>query len=180
MPFVEAFITRGKPISVYNYWQLNKQKTAFQQAYNKKWNDTRGSNGQTVDFLLSPTMPHAAVPHRTCRWLGYTKVWNALDYPALSFPAGTVRKDLDTGVDRDYEPRNEHDAWNWRLFDPLKLDGHPIGLQIIGRRLEEEQLMGAASVIDRLLKQTDNAAVNSPSKQRSPALLGPSLHSTVE
>lgn len=137
---------------MYEYWQLNKQKTALQQAYNKKWNDARSPVGDPVDLLLSPTMPHAAVPHRTCRWLGYTKVWNALDYSALSFPAGAVRKDLDSGIDQDYTPRNDQDAWNWGLFDVEKMDGHPIGLQIIGRRFEEERVLGAARVIARLLK----------------------------
>jgi amidase len=145
-------VDRGKPISVYEYWQLNKRKVAFQQAYNNKWNAIKGPSGRQVDIVIMPTLPHVAVPHRTCRWMGYTKVWNLLDYTALSFPAGTVQKDLDAIPANDYRPRNDYDSWNWSLYDPENMDGHPIGLQIVGRRFDEEKVLGAASAIEKLLK----------------------------
>lgn len=136
---------------MYEYWQLNKRKIAAQQAYNEKWNLAKGpESGRTVDVVLMPTMPHPAVPHRTCKWVGYTKVWNFLDYPALSFPAGEVdtTRDAITG----HEPRNDYDAWNWKLYDPKTMDGHPIGLQIVGRRFEEEKVLGVAAVVEKLIK----------------------------
>lgn len=145
-------INRGTAISVYNYWQLNKRKVAAQQSYNKKWNATVGASGRIVDFILMPTMPHVAVPHRSCRWVGYTKIWNVLDYTALSFPAGKVDGAIDLKPSDPYEPRNEMDAWNWSLYDPETMSGHPIGLQLVGRRFEEEKVLGAALVIEKLLK----------------------------
>jgi amidase len=153
IPHVEALINRGKAISVYEYWQLNKRKVAAQQAYNKKWNTLKGPKaGHPVDFILMPTMPHVAVPHRSCRWVGYTKVWNVLDYTALSFPAGRVDGHVDVKPEDSYEPRNEMDASNWSLYDPEMMDGHPIGLQLVGRRFEEEKILGAAAVIEKILK----------------------------
>lgn len=146
---MESLVNRGSPISVYEYWQLNKRKVAFQQAYNKKWNTTRGPSGRVPDVLLLPTMPHAAVPHRTCRWLGYTKIWNLLDYTALSCPVGKVLEDLDPLSAEDYTPRNDHDAWNWRLYDLNTMAGHPIGIQIVGRRFDEERVLGVARVIEK-------------------------------
>lgn len=104
-----------------------------------------------MDVILSPTMPHSAVPHRTCRWVGYTKVWNFLDYPALTFPAGRAEASIDLQKE-DYTPRNPLDAWNKDLYDPISMDGHPIGLQIIGRRFEEEKILGIATIIEKLLK----------------------------
>ncbi|KAJ9642093.1 uncharacterized protein PV06_03337 [Exophiala oligosperma] len=152
IPHVEALINRGQAISVYDYWQLNKRKLAAQQAYNDKWSTaTAPGSDRPVDVVLMPTMPHPAVPHRTCKWVGYTKVWNFLDYPALSFPAGHVEASQDPSVP-GYEPRNEYDAWNWKLYDPETMDGHPIGLQIVGRRFEEEKVLGVAAVIDKLVK----------------------------
>jgi amidase len=69
MPHVEAFINRGKAISVYEYWQLNKRKLAAQTAYLDKWNATRGPvSGREVDVLLTPVAPHTAVPHRKSRY----------------------------------------------------------------------------------------------------------------
>ncbi|GAM87939.1 hypothetical protein ANO11243_059670 [Dothideomycetidae sp. 11243] len=152
LPHVAALINRGQPISVYEYWQVNKRKVAAQQAYLKLWNSTRSPSGQVVDVLLCPTMPHTAVPHRACRWTGYTKLFNFLDYTALSFPAGEVSKDLDTAVlEEDYTPRNDLDAYNWGLYDLKEMDGLDIGLQIVGRKLEEEKVLGVALQIQDLM-----------------------------
>lgn len=84
------------------------------------------------------------------KWVGYTKIWNLLDYTALSFPAGEAAKDLDGELPL-YEPRNSLDEWNWRQYDIEKMDGLSVGLQIVGRRLEEEKVLGVAHQIERLL-----------------------------
>lgn len=154
IPHVETLIARGQPISVFDYWQLNKRKIAAQNAYWEKWNNKRSPKaGKPVDVLLMPTMPHTAVPHRTCRWVGYTKVWNFLDYTALSFPAGKVMGATDILPLETHNPRNEYDAWNWNLYDPEAMDGYPIGLQLVGRRFEEEKVLGVAKVIEKLMKE---------------------------
>ena len=74
VPHVKALVNRGDAISVWQYWQLNREKRAAQRAYLKKWQSIRGPNNQEVDVLLMPVMPHAAVKHRHCKWVGYTKV----------------------------------------------------------------------------------------------------------
>lgn len=50
-----------------------------------------------------------------------------------------------------YQPRNDQDAWNWAVYDPEGMDGHPVGLQIVGRKLEEEKVLGVAAVFEKLL-----------------------------
>ena len=104
-----------------------------------------------MDVLLVPTMPHTALPHRGCRWVGYTKLFNVLDYTALSFPAGKASKELDGDLPLGYVPRNAHDAWNWERYDPEKMDGHSVGLQIVGRRFDEEKVLGVAKQFESLL-----------------------------
>ena len=168
LPRVEALVNAGPAISVYEYWQLNKRKVAAQKAYLDKWNKARSETGKKVDILLTPTMPHTAVPHRCCRWVGYTKVWNFLDYTALSFPVSEVEeRDVMTAkkvspgntteprpgaTPEAYEGRNETDKWNWALWEQYKerMVGHPIELQIVGRKLEEEKVLGAAAVIEEV------------------------------
>jgi amidase len=151
-------INKGKPISVYSYWQLNKQKLAAQKRYLDLWNSTKSpKTGKQIDILLTPVMPHSAVPHRKCKWVGYTKVFNFVDYPAVVLPAGRVSKDLDgeaAGNMGDYAPRNALDEWNWKLFDMDIMDGMPIGVQVVGRRLMEEKVLGAAKAIDEVLKRS--------------------------
>lgn len=101
-------------------------------------------------------MPHTAVPHKSCKWVGYTKVWNFLDYSALVLPAGHVDKRVDRPrTDHSiagYSPRNDIDRSNWDLYDPELMDGLPVSIQIVGKRLEEEKVLGAAKVIERILQ----------------------------
>jgi len=96
-------------------------------------------------------MPHTAVPHRCCRWVGYTKVFNFLDYTALSFPAGKVDKNIDTKQGESDVPRNDLDAWNQKQYDLETMHGHNIGLQLVGRKFEEEKVLGAAQQVEQLL-----------------------------
>jgi len=157
IPHVEALVNRGKPISVYEYWQLNKQKVAVQKRFLDLWNSTTSAaSGRAVDILLAPVMPHCAVRHRECRWVGYTKVFNAVDYPSVVLPAGEVSRTLDAAAAEafaKYVPRNPLDEWNRRIFDLDAMDGMPIGVQVVARRLEEEVALGAATMVDSVLKR---------------------------
>uniref|UniRef100_A0A0D2YE27 Amidase domain-containing protein n=1 Tax=Fusarium oxysporum (strain Fo5176) TaxID=660025 RepID=A0A0D2YE27_FUSOF len=121
---VEALVNSSKPISVYEYWQLNRRKTAAQEAYNKKWTTTAGlEDGECVDVIISPVSPHTAVPHRSSRWTGYAKIWNFLDYTAMSFP-----------------------------FAKFGSSEDPTSSDIIGRRYEEEKVLGMASLLEKLIR----------------------------
>lgn len=101
-------------------------------------------------------MPHVSVPHRSCKWVGYTKIWNFLDNTALVLPAGRVDKSIEQSLEdeeiRTYAPRNDMDRWNWELYEPVKMHGLPISVQIVGQRLEEEKVLGAAHVIEQVLQ----------------------------
>ncbi|KAF9760611.1 hypothetical protein IL306_004230 [Fusarium sp. DS 682] len=155
IPSVERLINRGKPISVFDYWQLNKRKRELQQAYLEKWNNTLSKTGKPVDAIIMPALPHSAVPHNTVKWVGYTKVWNLLDYTALVIPGGKVEfKDISQVW--DHEPRNELDEWNSRLWEENKnkmmFHELPVDIQIVGRNLEEEKVLAIGKVLDDLLR----------------------------
>ncbi|KAJ6447311.1 serine/threonine protein kinase, CMGC group [Purpureocillium lavendulum] len=179
LPHVAALLDSAQPISVYNYWQLHRLKVAAQQSYNEKWNASHRlghsrdtTDRQIVDVLISPVMSHTAVGHRkTGKWVGYTKIWNFFDYTAMSFPlarfsvepadtnnsvpdviricAGTESRQFQ----HEYVPRNPLDEWNHSHYDPQAMDGLPIGVQIIGRRFEEEKVLGIAAVLEKLAQQ---------------------------
>jgi Asp-tRNA(Asn)/Glu-tRNA(Gln) amidotransferase A subunit family amidase len=180
IPHVAALVDSSKPISVYEYWQLSRQKIQAQESYNNKWNLTAAQPGRTgslsqqqklpsrsVDVIISPIAPHTAVPHRSGRWTGYTKIWNFLDYTALAVPFGILSQDpfpegrlpaIHAGAARQeymehYVPRNDLDKWNHGLYDPQLMDGLPVGLQIIGRRFEEEKVLGVANVLEKLVAE---------------------------
>lgn len=157
VPHVHAMVSRGSAISVWDYWQLNRRKRAAQASYLKKWHSTRCSEtGREVDVLLTPAMPHATVPHRHCRWVGYTKFANLLDYTALVMPRGKVDRVVDLSKEdpavAGYKPRNDQDKWNWSLYDPDAMHGLPLSIQIVGQHLEEEKVLGAAKVMESVLR----------------------------
>ncbi|KAI0889504.1 amidase [Annulohypoxylon maeteangense] len=156
IPHVEALVNRGQPISIYDYWQLNKRKITLQQTYLRKWNEMKSpKTGKQVDVVLMPPMPHTAVPHRSCRWVGYTKIWNVLDYSALVLPAGKVSP-IDDNAPWNFIPRNILDEWNagvWTQSKEKMIElGLPVGIQIAGRKLEEEKVLAIGAVIDGLLR----------------------------
>ena len=82
-------------------------------------------------------------------------MFNFVDYPSVILPAGEVSKEHDAAAAAEmsvYEPRNALDEWNWNLFDLDAMNGMPIGVQVVARRLQEEKVLGAAKVIDGILK----------------------------
>lgn len=155
IPHVQALVNRGKAISVYEYWQLNKRKVEAQEKYLDRLNSFQAPSGRLIDVLLMPTMPHTAVPHRSCKWVGYTKVWNVLNYPAVSLPFSRVSENDKPA--KGYEPRNEFDEWNADLYDVQTMKGHPVCLQLVGRKLDEEKLLGAAANIETVWKASERA-----------------------
>jgi amidase len=59
---------------------------------------------------LGPTTPYSGVENGKFAYIGYTGVFNVLDYPAVSFPCGVY---ADKTVDETYagnEPLSEVDA----------------------------------------------------------------------
>ena len=95
-----------------------------------------------MDVLVMPPMPHTAVPHRGCRWVGYTKVWNFLDYSALVIPAGKSSA-VDLEARWDSAARGPMDEWNAALWQQNKARiaelELPVGIQLVCRKFEEEK-----------------------------------------
>lgn len=156
IPAIESLVNGGKAISVYDYWQLNKRKAALRQAHLEKWKTVKSpTTGKPVDALLLPVMPHSAVPHEATRWTGYTKVWNWVDYVALALPGGKVEAG-DCDARWDYTTRNDTDEWLGGLWRDRREEmaemGLPVGVQIVGGRLEEEKVLAIGKVLDDLLR----------------------------
>ncbi len=154
---MERLVNRAPAISVFEYWQLNRRKWELQQAYLDKWASIRcPETGLPVDAVLMAPMPHTSVPHESCKWVGYTKVWNVLDYTAMVIPGGVVLEEDLQKPWAGFEPRNPIDEWNHGLWDKNGADmaRHllPVGVQIVGRKLEEERVLGIAKVLDDLLR----------------------------
>ncbi|KAK9429180.1 amidase signature domain-containing protein [Lipomyces doorenjongii] len=155
MPYVEAMVNRGPPISIPEYWHNMVLKRELQKKYLDRWNASGKltSTSEPIDFILAPGCPHTAVPCRKTNWVGYTRVWNGLDYSAAVFPVSKVDKEIDSlnEEQRAYVPRNDWDSTNWPLYDPETMDGLPVNLQIVAGRLAEEKLLAVVKRVEEVL-----------------------------
>ena len=88
---------------VADMWTLQAKRTALATAYMNRWREAG------IDCLLCPTTPYATTEHGKFRYVGYTGVFNIVDYSAASFPTGVV---VDAQLDKEtesWEPYSEMD-----------------------------------------------------------------------
>ncbi|CAO2649299.1 Nn.00g066840.m01.CDS01 [Neocucurbitaria sp. VM-36] len=115
------------------YWL--EEREAYRKAYALHWNK------YGIDALLCPVGPSVAPKHNTAKYWNYTSQWNLLDYPGIVFPVCQVNKDKDLSLD-ERKVLSGKDEENRKLWDPDEFHGAPIGLQLVGRRFEDEKILG--------------------------------------
>ncbi|EIW63987.1 general amidase GmdA [Trametes versicolor FP-101664 SS1] len=146
----------GRPYGIDEVFKINLEREAFRAKVLAHWHahTTRTKSGRTVDTVLSPVAATLAPRHDATRWWGYTSYWNLMDYPAVVFPVGRFRAAghaaaADAGaVD---EPRNETERVVRAEWDPATYDGIPVSLQLVGKRLNEERLLGMLGRVEDAL-----------------------------
>ncbi|KAJ1305475.1 hypothetical protein OPQ81_000482 [Rhizoctonia solani] len=134
-------------------WATNVRRDQFRARALKHWNETalRSKSSRPVDAVLCPAAPTLAPPHGAARWIGYTSYWNLLDLPAVVFPSGKPfdASTWESTTDSLFrETRNPIDAFVQSQWDPETFDGAPIGLQLVGRRWQEEKLLATLKHVE--------------------------------
>ncbi|GAA5830768.1 hypothetical protein JCM11251_001068 [Rhodosporidiobolus azoricus] len=129
--------------SVYELYQLNRQKEIYQQDFLAVWLSTamRTSTGRPVDALIAPTTAMTACKPGGMKWGGYGAIASLLDLPAACMPIGQVDPERDVKTNEGFEALSEWDQVVWDSYDPLATAGMPLSLQIIGRRWKDEELL---------------------------------------
>lgn len=117
----------GKDFSIRETFDLNIRREAFRHKLLMHWNATHSKTGtgRPVDAIITPVAPTLAPKHDSTSWWGYTSYWNLADYPAAVFP---VR----------------------RYTTPGDL---PLCLQLVGRRFNEERVLGILNVVDKVVNE---------------------------
>ncbi len=65
-------------------------------------------------------------------------------------PAGHVQP---TDIkDASYVPINAMDQETYDLYDPRLFENAPLSVQLVGRRVHEEQLLAVAAAVDKAMK----------------------------
>ncbi|CAK7245767.1 MAG: hypothetical protein STHCBS139747_007359 [Sporothrix thermara] len=139
-------------------WKLHLERTAYQSKYLDRW------NAAGIDAILCPTIPFNTVKHGKFEHVGYTGVYNVLDYACMSFPTGlVVDKTVDAAVDvadPAYKPLGPLDEKVTAGYDPETMHGLPISLQLVARRLEEEKVIGMCRSVLAALKEPKTNGTN--------------------
>lgn len=52
-----------------------------------------------------------------------------------------------------FRARNGIESDAYRVYDPVKMAGLPIGVQVVGKRLEEEKVLEGMKIIERYLQE---------------------------
>ncbi|KAL3454442.1 amidase signature domain-containing protein [Aspergillus insuetus] len=122
----------------------------YRKAYLDYWNSTAAltGTGKPVDAVIAP-VHHGPPPWMgRVRYMGYTCVFNVLDYSVSVIPVTQARKDADV-YPSEYSPLNKMDNMVYDDYDADLLDGAPVGLQIVGQRLQEERVLALSEEISR-------------------------------
>lgn len=81
-------------------WQLHLERNDLCKMYLERWKACEG-----LDGILSPTTAYSTVEHGDFQHVGYTGIWNVMDYSAVTFPSGVVvdkTKDVLSGNEKSF------------------------------------------------------------------------------
>ena len=159
------------PKSVAEQWKLVAEREAFRTAWHSWWNREE----QNYDFILCPVNATPALPHggmhdgfSSC---GYTFLFNLLDYTTGVIPVGHVdpvkdsltvlgkkNKNAYKQVLKDLGTDNGISRGAWKQYDAEAMKGLPTAIQVVGRRLEEEKVLGCMAAVETALEgyKTEN------------------------
>ncbi|RAH66243.1 putative acetamidase [Aspergillus aculeatinus CBS 121060] len=161
-PLIEGMVvgTAEDELSVEEREKLEETKYTYQETYLSQWT-TSG-----IDALLMPVTPWVGYRPKSwvvsAQWLGYTALWNLLDYAAVTVPVtcADARVDCpesnrDSEINRawrEHVPRNESDRFNYLQYDIDLVKDMPVTVQVVGGKFGEEKAVAVAKVLDELLR----------------------------
>ncbi|KAI1612707.1 acetamidase [Exophiala viscosa] len=154
LPRIQRILDRAAPLSTFETWQLQQRKLVIQKEYLDRWNTTveRSTTGRPMDLILTAAKPTVATEHdKAPVYVGYAAFVNLMDYPSVVLPITQVDPDVDEPKTSAREHWNSDDEQNYAAYDPVVMKGMPVGLQFVGRRLHEENLLACAKVVEESL-----------------------------
>jgi len=152
--------------------EVQVEKREAQKEYMEYWNSTEEhtGTGRPVDGVIAPLAPFAAARPGKFTGINYSCIVNVLDYTTVVVPITKADKTMDKAYE-DFKPLDEKDrvtqetckypkarrcmAWSSLTHDNTDdaevYDGAHVGLQIIGRKLDEEKMVAIAQYVEKIL-----------------------------
>lgn len=150
-PYMKMYNT-AKEMSVSALWDLHSERTKLCKEYLDQWNSTASKTAcnRPIDAIIMPVSPYSGVGIGKFTYIGYTAVFNALDWAAGTIPVTRADKSCDV-KDTSYKPRNDADKLTYDLFDAEEVDGGAAAVQIVCKKLQEEKLVSIMKVVSKTL-----------------------------
>ena len=80
-----------------------------------------------------------------------------LDYTAGVLPVTHVDREQDALGLGEFKPRNAVERDMYKMYDAEKMHGLPVGVQVVGKRLEEEKVLEGMKLVEGLLRDAGKA-----------------------
>ncbi|KAG6910723.1 hypothetical protein DXG01_008254 [Tephrocybe rancida] len=143
---LEGFHARN----VFDYWPLVAQREDYRRRWFEMFQDEK------LDYVLTvpnsmPALPHHGMKHGV-KGLGYTVLFNLLDYTAGVLPVTHVDR-LQDELPPKFRPRQSIEKAVYKMYDAKAMHGLPVGVQVVGKRLEEEWVLRGMETVESCLAQ---------------------------
>jgi len=162
VPIIQWLLDSTTPTrhTVEQTWTLNALRDNLRTQFSLQWREAG------IDALLCPVNASVASAHDESKYWGYTAVFNATDLPGVVFPVTTVQEtdtwDKDTKAVMGERDELYRKFWNEGGVD--KYRDAPVNLQLVGRRLREENLLAVAEVVEGVFRGADMGKSRQQSK----------------
>ncbi|KAL2841701.1 amidase signature domain-containing protein [Aspergillus pseudoustus] len=168
-----AALIRGfGPKSAAQQWKLVAKREAFRSTWHTWWD----AEPQQYDFILCPVNATPALPHRAMKdavsSCGYTFLWNLLDYSAGVLPVSHVNPKKDAleapykTVLKQLGASSALARGAWKHYDATKMAGLPTAVQVVGRRWQEEKVLGYMAAVESALEEYHDPITGEGGKYR--------------
>jgi len=139
----------------------DRESILARDLYRAEWHEKWTEEG--LDFVLMvphafPALENGTSEQTTLMSASYTLIFNLLDYTAGVLPVTFVDKTLD-GLPHDFVQSQVYKSYNsvaktaYSVYNVEKMHGLPLGVQVVGRRLEEEKVLKGMQVIENALRE---------------------------
>jgi amidase len=119
----------AKEVSVQKLYECQHELLLFRKSFMDYW------NASGVDFVIAPGFSFPALPHDSfsetsiAGWS--TTMYNVVNFSVGTIPVTTVMKEVDI-LPKDYLKNDLVEDIAYQYYDPEKMHGLPVGIQVIG------------------------------------------------
>ncbi|KAL4068640.1 amidase signature domain-containing protein [Scleroderma yunnanense] len=153
------FFNLARTKSVLEYCDIIDQRNKVAEAWYKEvWGEHQ------FDGIIVPVQALPVIPHGACAYLSglaiATALFNIVDSPVATIPVTRVDSSLDrlppdfklgeTGGSTLFE-KYMYQNGERTVYKPQEMAGMPVGVQIVGRRWDDEKVLAMMRVVDEAL-----------------------------